>query len=150
MRYAKKKSLNILPGKIKQIRQYAWYDYSFRKNIWDHSLWRTNKNVNSDCLWVVKSGWPFYFFFFTLIHMVYIVYKMYIVFIIQDNKFYFNKETCWVRANNVCWYIGNIGSPLRSCKSKWRLRGRTEAGKEHWQACGLERQHLLDKSRAGK
>lgn len=44
-------SPNILPGEIKQVRQYEWYDSSFVKvNIDGYMHTRTNENVNSDYL----------------------------------------------------------------------------------------------------
>lgn len=61
------------------------------------------------------------------------------VFIIQDNKFYFNKEPCWEGRLIKCVVPWNTGSPWRGYKSRWRLRGREsrDAGKEHFKARDL-------------
>ena len=39
----------------------SFYFLTWIPGLWFFG-WRTNKNVNSDCLWVVKSGWPFLLF----------------------------------------------------------------------------------------
>lgn len=115
LRYGKK--ISDLPGEVKQKSQYVWYNSSFVKlNIYGYMHRRMKENVNSDYLWVARSGWLFFTSFILSVWSKLSI-KCALYFIIQDNKFYFNKEPCWVRrlikwvvlweTEGTCWGVAN-------------------------------------------